>query len=321
MFPNQPPIGSLALFAAICLFSTIEIASKIIGYHISPITLTFIRFFTTGLILLLIALPTLKDKTFTRQDWFIFFMNGVTGVTLALTLFHVSVLLLEKAASAAVIFCINPIFVMLLSHYINKEPWDRKKWLAALLGTMGVLFFSAESGIFSWASIQGLGLMTCSAFLFALSVCISRQVLLRHSLLPVMGFSSLFGSLFLLPAVIVIGDWGNMFATPSVGLSVLYITLCGTTLAYLLFYYGIQKTSAQAGGMVFFLKPVLAAILAHLILGEIINVYMIAGIIFVLSGLFLLSVPWKKIPAKSAFLKVHILSLLIKNAGQAPPPK
>jgi drug/metabolite transporter (DMT)-like permease len=287
----QQKIGYLALLGAICLFSTVEIASKIIGNHVNPVTLTFIRFFITGVILLLAALPAAKNKTCSRQDCFIFLLNGLIGITFALTLFHASILILAKAASAAVIFCINPIFVMILSHYINKEGWEKNKWLAALLGVAGVLLFSAESGIFSWKSIQGLTLMSCAAFLFALSVCISRQALLRHSPLLVMGMSSLWGSLFLLPAAIIMGDWRHILETPATGLSVLYITLCGTTLAYLLFYYGLQKTSAQAGGMVFFLKPVLAAFLACLILGEVINSWMIMGIVLVLAGLLLLSFP------------------------------
>jgi len=289
LFSHQQKIGFFALFGAICLFSTVEIASKIVGHNVNPITLTFIRFFITGLILLLVALFTAKNNACTKQDCFIFLINGVVGITFALTLFHISILILEKAASAAVIFCINPIFVMFLSHYINKESWEKNKWFAALLGTAGVLFFSAESGVFSWTSMQGLALMTCSAFLFALSICISRQVLIRHSPFLVIGLSSLFGSLFLLPAAIAIGDWKNIIETPATGLSILYITFCGTTMAYLLFYYGLKRTSAQAGGTVFFLKPVLATFLAYLILGEIVNICMVMGIILVLSGLFLLS--------------------------------
>ena len=136
--------------------------------------------------------------------------------------------------------------------------------------------------------------MTCSASLFALSVCISRQVLIRHSPFLVTGLSSLFGSLFLLPAAIVIGDWKNIIETPTIGLSIAYITLCGTTMAYLLFYYGLKRTSAQAGGMAFFLKPVLATLLAHLILGEVVNICMITGIFLILAGLFLLPLPSTK---------------------------
>jgi len=70
-------------------------------------------------------------------------------------------------------------------------------------------------------------------------------------------------------------------------LPILYITLFGTSLAYFLYYFGLLNTSAQRGAMIFFLKPVLATVLAVLILGEEINAYMLAGIVLILSGLFL----------------------------------
>jgi drug/metabolite transporter (DMT)-like permease len=122
--------GTLSLLGGVGLFSTVEIASKIIGPRVDPIVLTFIRFFVTGLLLILISLPILRYKAepFSRRDYGIFFLNGLIGITLALSLFHTAILVLDKAASAAVIFCINPVFVVVLARYINLEPWSGRKW-------------------------------------------------------------------------------------------------------------------------------------------------------------------------------------------------
>jgi drug/metabolite transporter (DMT)-like permease len=71
---------------------------------------------------------------------------------------------------------------------------------------------------------------------------------------------------------------------------VLYLSVMGTAVAYGLYYYGIHHTTAQGGSMSFFLKPVIASVLAILVLGETINRYMVAGTFLILAGLFLAEV-------------------------------
>jgi len=282
-------IGTLSLLGGVGLFSTVEIASKIIGPRVDPIVLTFIRFFVTGLLLILISLPILRCKTepFSGKDYGIFLLNGLIGITLALSLFHTAILVLDKAASAAVIFCINPVFVVILARYINREPWSGRKWVGVFLGVAGVFCFAYESGVFAWNSLNGLSLMVLSAFLFALSTCISRRVVARYGALVLMGFSSLAGSLILLPLAVVRVEMEGLSVMLGAAMPILYVTFFGTSLAYFLYYFGLLNTSAQRGAMIFFLKPVLASILAVLILGEDINAYMLTGIVLILSALLL----------------------------------
>lgn len=289
MLSRDEIIGTLSLVGGVSLFSTVEIASKIIGPRVDPIVLTFIRFFVTGLLLVLISLPEVRRKTasFSHRDYGIFLMNGLIGITFALSLFHTAILVLDKAASAAVIFCINPVFVVILARYINREAWSRRKWIGVFLGGAGVFCFAYESGVFAWHSLSGLCLMVLSAFLFALSTCISRRVVARYGALVLMGFSALAGSLILLPLAVIRVEMDGVSAIMSAALPILYVTLFGTSLAYFLYYYGLMKTSAQRGAMIFFLKPVLASLLAVWILDETINPYMLGGIVLILSALFL----------------------------------
>jgi len=289
LFSRDEIIGNLSLVGGVALFSTVEVASKIIGPRVDPIVLTFIRFFVTGLLLILISLPMLRLRAepFSLRDYGVFLMNGLIGITLALSLFHTAILVLDKAASAAVIFCINPVFVVILARYINHESWNGRKWIGVFLGLAGVFCFAYESGVFAWHSLHGLSLMVLAAFLFALSTCISRRVVGRYGAPALMGFSSLAGSLILLPLAAIRIETAGLALIISAAMPMLYVTLMGTSLAYFLYYYGLLNTSAQRGGMIFFLKPVLASLLAVWILEETINAYMLGGIALILSALFL----------------------------------
>jgi drug/metabolite transporter (DMT)-like permease len=102
-----------------------------------------------------------------------------------------------------------------------------------------------------------------------------------------MGVSSLVGSLVVLP----VGLWRSPVPIlPEVMKALfplLYVVLAGTTLAYGLYYYGLAKTTAYRASVTFFLKPVLATVLAVLVRHEHVNGYTLAGIGLVLFGLLL----------------------------------
>jgi drug/metabolite transporter (DMT)-like permease len=280
-------LGVLSLLGGVGLFSTVEIASKIIGPRVDPVVLTFLRFFLTGIVLIIICIPMLRLRLSLPKgkDFGVFLLNGLIGIALGITLFHIAILTMEKAASAAVVFSVNPVFVILLSRFVNKEPWRLHVWAAAGLGVMGVSFFVYESGGFLTGSLQGLVLMLLAAFFFALSVCISRRVVGDYGVMMLAGFSALFGSLLLAPLAWYRLPGGGIGQIVGAWLPVAYVVVFGTVLAYVLYYFGILNTSAQKASLTFFLKPVLASVLAALILGEKINGYMMAGTTLILCGL------------------------------------
>ncbi len=284
---NKPALGLVALIAGVALFSTVEVLSKLIGARVSPGLLVFLRFFITGLVLLALVGRDLPRRlaALGRRDYALFAFNGFVSIALAISLFHLALLVFEKAASCAVVFSANPIFVMLLARFINREPLSWPKAAAVLSGAVGVAFFAWESGAFTLQSLQALGLIAVSALLFSAGICISRRVIHRYGVFILMGFTTLFGSLMVLPWAV----WSLWRTGPAGLLSawplVLALVLPGTTLAYGLYYYGLHHCTAFQASMPFFLKPVLASLLAMVWLGEELNLFMVLGSLCILSGL------------------------------------
>ncbi|MCX5851760.1 MAG: DMT family transporter [Deltaproteobacteria bacterium] len=282
-------LGIASLIGGVGLFSTVEVAGKIIGMRVHPVVLTFIRFSLTGIVLIALSIPLLRlrIRKLTLEDYGVFLLNGTIGITLALSLYHIALLILEKAVSAAVIISVNPVFVIICARFINKEAWRAEMWIAACLGTGGVLCFALETGSVTAKSLTGLGLMLLAAWLFAMSVCISKRFVARYGAMVLMGYSSLFGSLLLLPFVAFHISPDSLRTLRDAWVPVLYLSVIGTTVAYVLYYHGLLNTSAQMGGMIFFLKPVLASLLAVAILGESVNTWMLAGMALIISGVAL----------------------------------
>ncbi len=285
--------GWCALLGAIFLFSTIEIASKVLRKQatVDSTLLVFVRFLVTGIVLLSLSwMRGFRKSHLTWRSYGIFAINGFVGITLSITLFHDAINLFKNASSAAVVFSVNPVFVTLLAPFVNRERWTVGKVTGCLLGACGVVFFAWETGRLDSQSLRGLGLMLLAAFLFASSICISKRIMPKYGAMVVMGFSGLFGALFLLPLLVMNFTPDTLGELAKGWLPILYLSLVGTALAYGLYYYGIQQTTAQGGSMSFFLKPVIASVLAILILGETINRYMVAGTLLILAGLFLAEV-------------------------------
>jgi len=164
--PKDKVVGILGLLGGVALFSTVEVASKIIGPTVDPMVIAFIRFFVTGIVLLGISVPTIWRRTepLGWKDFRVFCLNGIIGVTLTMSLFHIAIIVLTKAASAAVVMSANPVFVLILSRYINNEDWSAQKWISVTLGMVGACFFAYESGVLSTNSLKGLGIMLAAAF-------------------------------------------------------------------------------------------------------------------------------------------------------------
>lgn len=292
---NKTALGLLLSVLGIAIFSTIELNCKWLARYLAAVEATqidgfmlcFQRFFWTGLILIAIFYPAYlkKGKHISWRDAGVFLLNGSICVTISISFYQFAVSIFENASSAAVVFSSNALFTIIFARFINGEAWTARKWLAVIIGMLGIACFVFEKGTPSMGTLGAILLMWASALTFACSVCITRRVVANYGAGLLMGFSSLFGSLLVLPIALC-------FAQPGVWNSCLtgwkplgILILAGTTLGYFLYYSSMKYISAYLASMTFLLKPVLACLLAVLLAGERMNPWTICGTIVIVSSL------------------------------------
>lgn len=279
--------GRLSLLAGIILFSTIEVASKLMqsGGGIAgqyPFWLASLRFIITGLVLFIPAAHQLRDDALTRRDMAALAGLGFLGVTLMSSLYHLAITFLP-ANVAALVFSCNPVFVVLFAPLILAERITLRKLSAGALCLAGILVLTG--GRTAGVSLTGLLLMLAAIIIFALYTVLFKKMTPRYGALPITAFAGLTGGLFILP--LAFGAEGFPLAAYGTAdwLGIIYLALIGTALGYFLFIYGIGHVEAGAGSMAFFLKPFLAALFAWMILGEALTVPMLAGGVLILGGM------------------------------------
>ncbi|MBM4154724.1 MAG: hypothetical protein FJ221_06800 [Lentisphaerae bacterium] len=265
----SPRAGYAWVLLAVVLFSTIEVISKAMGPARPALQIAFLRFFVAGLVLMPFALRTLRrdGKRLERKDWVLYSGLGLVGVTAGIGLFHMAVARLQ-ANQSAILFSGNPVFVAALAPLLLKERIDRRHAGALALGVAGMACFVWDRGGPSLHAAAGVALMITSMVAFALYTVLSKKVVARHGSVVLTAFASLLGGLFLLPLTWAAEGPPWRLLTPWHWLAVGFLAVFATAVAYAAYFHGLRHVRASRGSMIFFAKPVLASVLAWILLRE-----------------------------------------------------
>jgi drug/metabolite transporter (DMT)-like permease len=270
------------------LFSTMEVALKIAGSDLDAFQLTLLRFIIGGLFLLPFALVRIRKKRIIigRNDYLYMLLLGVICIPISMVLFQLGVEN-SNASTAAVIFCINPMFTIFFAHFVTEEKLSRNKIISIIIGIVGIVFMIGPWNIQVGDSLLGASYSTLAAVLFGLYSALGRRTVHRLGGLPQTAISFLLGSVAMVPLMFVLNKpiisgitWENLPVLFYVGIMV-------TGLGYLCYFMAMEHGDAATASIVFFIKPGLAPIIAVLILREVINLNGFLGIILVFAGSYI----------------------------------
>jgi len=275
------------VFITAFLFGTMEVSLKIAGSTMDPFQLTFIRFFIGALVLMPFAFKELKTRNvkLSAKDLVYLFFVGICAIPVSMLLFQIGILY-SNASTAAVIFCINPLFIIIFAHFIGGEKFNSKKAVVLLFGVCGLFFMIRPWDIQEGNTVTGVILMLLAALTFGLYTVLGKIATRKMGLFPQTSISFLMGSLVLL-VIIIIMDRPVLQGVADNILIVLYISIFVTGIGYYCYFMAIKYSDAATGSMAFFLKTVIAPIVAAIVLGDTIiwNTYIGIALIMIASYL------------------------------------
>lgn len=269
------------------MFGTMEIALKIGGTKLDPVQMTFLRFFIGGLVLAPFAVRETKEQMrkkhaaladiISKQDMAWMFLVGVMGISISMLCFQLGV---ERcnAATAAGLICTNPLFTMIIAHLFTPEKMNGKKWAAFFIGLAGMIFMIRPWSIQEGNTTVGIIFMVASAVTFGIYTVMGKRTVNRIGVFTQTSISFFFGSLVLLLVMFVMGRPVTAGVIDNLPV-VLYCGVMVTGIGYLFYFIGIKNSDATTGSLTFFVKPIIAPILAILILHETVYWNTFAGIV------------------------------------------
>ncbi|AQR94831.1 DMT family transporter [Clostridium saccharoperbutylacetonicum] len=293
--------GYLYIALTTIIFSTMEIVLKFISGVFNPIQLTFTRFFIGGLFLIPFALNALhkKHSSISTKDLRYFAFLGFLGTVVSMVLYQLAVQN-SKASVVAVLFSCNPVFVTILAFFLLKEAIHKNNVLALILEVVGTIIII--NPLNTQLSVLGTILTIASTLTFAFYGVSGKKKCAKYGGIVVTCFGFLFGSLEMLALIGLshISPIANLFYSNNLEIFsniplftgytlstfpiVSYICIINTGVGFACYFKSMEETSAQVTSLVFFFKPILAPILALILLHEVIPYNMLIGILFILLG-------------------------------------
>ena len=298
---NTRRLGYFYIVLTAFIFSTMEVALKAVTGVFQTLQITALRFLLASFFLIPFALRALKKrgKSLTLRDLPYFLLNGLLCVVLGMVCYQLAILY-SPASVVAVLFSCNALFTTLFAALFLKEPLKWYHYAALALELLAVGFII--NPFHTVLDAKGVTLALISAVLFSLYSVAGRKKSAEYGGIVISCGSLLCGALLLI-ALILLGRLPALAAPlqkAGLGLfagvplfegipasawpALLYVGIGVSGCGYVCHMLAVEKTSAREAALVYFLKPVLAPLIALILLHEEIPANMWIGIVLFVAG-------------------------------------
>ncbi|KHM49889.1 MULTISPECIES: DMT family transporter [Pseudoalteromonas] len=200
------------------------------------------------------------------------FLLGAVSVAIYPLVFYTSMRLSGVAIGTVVSIATAPFFAAILERLISKKDISLQWMLSFVIGAIGIALLTLgkdQSNNAYSINQQGLGiLLGCIAGLTYAGYSWSARRLIESGIQSKSSMSGLFGcaALLLLPSLWFTGD--NLFSSSTNAFVSLYMAIIPMFLGYLLFGFGLNYIDASKATLITLIEPLVATVLAIVIIGE-----------------------------------------------------
>ena len=258
---------------------------KIATYSFGPVTIAFLRVLFGAIpVLLLCYYKNIKIEAFSK-DWHWFALIGFINLVAPFFLIAYGVKSVQSNL-AAILMSTTPLSSTVLGHFYTKnEKFNFIKTFGILIGFSGILYLFSdnllidENNFFS-AILILLG-STCYVIGGVLTLKISKK---KNE--NVTGSILIWAVIILIPLVSFIEQPWNVVPRLDSTISVIYLGLVSTGLAWLLRFRILVNNGLIFQSQVSYLIPIFGTILSYIFLKELITTKVLISLIAVVIGIY-----------------------------------
>ncbi|MFA0248996.1 DMT family transporter [Vibrio sp. 10N.261.45.A4] len=294
---NEFQTGTLAILFASILWGTTGTAASF-APDLSPLAIGAFSMGVGGLIQAGLAYRKILfafDKLLQNKK-----LLAASALALAVypLAFYSSMKLSGVAIGTVVSIATAPFFSALLECLISKKNNINKRWLTSFaIGVVGIglLVFSESSSANASGDdlkLLGIGLGLVAGLCYAIYSW-ATKALIDKGIKSQAAMGSIFGlgAMLLLPTLWFTGE--NLFSSQINVLVISYLTLIPQCLGYIAFSFGLRHVTASSANLLTLFEPVVAAVLAVCVVGELIPFIGWLGMSLIVLCLFIQSNPSK----------------------------
>ena len=284
---RKPTIIDYSLLCFLALiwssaFFNIKIATDSFG----PVTIAFLRVFLASIPLIILCnIKKIKIEVFSK-DWYWFALIGF--VNLVIPFFFISYgIKAVQSNLAAILMSSTPLTSTILGHYFTKnEKFNLIKTIGVLIGFSGIVYLFSDNILINENNFYSALLILLGATGYVVGGVLTLKISNKRNE-NVTTSICIWASIILLPLTMIFEQpWNSTPNTLSI-ISVVYLGLVSTGLAWLLRFSILKKNGLIFQSQVSFLIPIFGIILGYIFLKELITPKIIVSVVLVLIGIYL----------------------------------
>ncbi|UCP11255.1 DMT family transporter [Pseudomonas sp. MM213] len=281
------------------------VAGRFLADSLSPLFAASLRFLLASaallLFLLLARIPLARPSP---RQWLQLALLGFFGIFFYNLCFFYGLHYIN-ASRASLIVALNPAVIGLASCLLFKERLSRAKviGIAICIAGASLVIVSRHPQLLAGQADAWFGDLLIFGCVLGWGIYSLFSRDLNQTLGPVqtVTYSILLGTVMLWVASAVRGEVSVaalVSLDPAQWLSLMYLGVLGSALAYIGYYDGLRKIGATRSGVFIALNPLTAVILGALLLGERLTLTMCLGGGLILAGIFLCNKPLARLGKK-----------------------
>ncbi|MDR1621847.1 MAG: DMT family transporter [Synergistaceae bacterium] len=280
------------LLAVSVIWGGTFVAGRYLGGNVTPLVSAGLRFILASVALMFyLAVTRTPIPNPGKKQWLQLAMLGFFGVFMYNICFFYG-LAYTTASRASLVVALNPATIALASFCLFHEKMRLKQIIGVLFCISGacLVIISRDKGALA-GSLRGdiiiLGCVVCWTIYSVFSRSLSRSI---GPLLTV-SHSIWLGTAMLCAANVYIDRKGFLASLPNISasqwMSLLYLGIIGSALAYIWYYDAIEQIGATRSGAFIALDPVTAVLFGVLLFGETLTLPACVGGVLAVLGIYL----------------------------------
>jgi len=259
---------------------------KIATYSYGPTTIAFLRIFFGAIpVVLLCYYKKIKIEAFSK-DWYWFAIIGVINLVIPFFLIAYGV---QKVQSnlAAILMASTPLSASILAHFFTKnEKINTIKSIGVLIGFSGIVFLFSNNILIDNKNFNSALLILCGSTFYVIGGLLTLKISDKKNE-NVTASILIWATIVLFPIAIYIEQPWNLTPRLDSTLSLIYLGIFSTGIAWLLRFYILKHNGLVFQAQVAYLIPIFGVILGFIILKEAITPKVILSLIAVIIGIFI----------------------------------
>ena len=258
---------------------------KIATYSFGPVTIAFLRVFFGAIpVLLLCYYKDIKIEAFSK-DWYWFAIIGFINLVAPFFLIAYGVQSVQSNL-AAILMSTTPLSSTVLGHFYTKnEKFNFIKTFGILIGFSGIIYLFSDNLLINENNLISALLILVGSTCYVVGGVLTLKISKKKNE-NVTGSILIWATIILIPLVSFIEQPWNFVPRLDSTISVIYLGLVSTGLAWLLRFKILVKNGLIFQSQVSYLIPIFGTILSYIFLKELITTKVLISLIAVSVGIY-----------------------------------